>query len=213
MTTTQTPGLQATRSAGASGPSAVPRLVQRLRDLAEDRETVTLACLTREIGAQGHAPLLMVVAAFMILPIGMIPGIGGALGTIVAIIGLQMLMGRNRVWIPSFLGRREIDASRIRGATRRIRPASEWIRRHLHPRWEALSGGHVSLSLIAVILMVTGGSLLVLGAIPVAAPLIGLPVAVFAFGILGRDGMVVAAGYVLIALVVAGIWLLRSNSG
>ncbi|MGK7651307.1 exopolysaccharide biosynthesis protein [Roseovarius sp. B08] len=195
------------------GPPAVPRLMQRLHDLAQDREVVSIACLTREIGAQGHAPLLMVAAVFMILPIGMIPGIGGALGVIVAIIGLQMLLGRKGLWMPAPLGRRKINAERIRTATQQIRPAADWIRRHLHPRWEMLSNGNISLSLIAVLLIVTGASLLILGAIPVATPLIGLPVAVFAVGLLGRDGMVVAAGYILIALIIAGIWLWRSSTG
>lgn len=195
-----------------TGPAAVPRLARRIEDVARDKESVTLDRLVREIGAQGHAPLLMTVALFLILPIGMIPGIGGALGTLMAIIGLQMLLGRNGVWMPAFLGRRRISAGRIRTLARRIRPAADWIRRHLRPRWEALSGGRLSISLIAVILIVMGGSLVVLGAIPVAAPLVGIPVAFFAFGILTRDGVVVAAGYVLIAAAVAGMWMLESGT-
>jgi len=196
---------------GATGPSAVPRLVKRLRDLAKGRETVSLGDITHEIGAQGHAPLLMIVAILMILPIGMIPGVGGALGALVSIIGLQMLLGRDGVWLPRFLARRNIAAHRVATTAERILPAAEWVRRHLHPRWEAVSSGRVSLSVIAVILMLTGASLMVLGVIPIAAPLIGLPVAVYAFGILGRDGIVVTAGHVLIAAVFAGLWLMRGG--
>ena len=62
------------------GPQTVPRIVQRMQELSRDEETVSMGHLTREIGAQGHAPLLMLVAIFMILPIGMIPGIGGRSG-------------------------------------------------------------------------------------------------------------------------------------
>lgn len=91
--------------------------------------------------------------------------------------------------------------------------AAEWLRRHLHPRWEALANGRLSLSVVAVILVLMGGSLLVLGAIPVAAPLVGLPIALFAFGILAWDGAVAGAGYGLIVLTLAGLWLLRSNAG
>ena len=196
-----------------TGPSAIPRLVQRLQDIACDKNTVSVDRLTKEIGAQGHAPLLMVIAVLMMLPIGMIPGIGGALGAVVAIIGLQMLLGHEGIWLPGFLGRREVSARSIRSSAERIRPAADWIHQHLHPRWEFLSSGNASISIIAVILILTGGSLTILGAIPVAAPLIGLPVAVFAFGILGRDGVVVAAGYVLIALTFAGTWLLSSAWG
>lgn len=123
-----------------TGPTAVPQLVKRLQELADAEERVTLDQLTKEIGAQGHAPLLMVVAVLMVLPIGMIPGLGGALGAIAALIGLNMLLGRDGLWLPSFLARREIAAQRISATARRIRPAADWTSRHLHSRWESLYG-------------------------------------------------------------------------
>lgn len=177
-----------------TGPQAVPHLLHRLAEMTRGEETVTIARLTQEIGAQGHAPLLMIVAVLMVLPTGMIPGIGGTLGALAAIIGLQMLLGRNGIWLPAILGHRRISAARIRSLSESIRPAADWIRRHLHPRCEILASGTLSLSVIAVILILMGGSLLVLGAIPVVAPLVGIPIALFAFGILARDGFVVAAG-------------------
>lgn len=73
--------------------------------------------------------------------------------------------------------------------------------------------GTLSLTIIAMILLLTGGSLLVLGAIPVAAPLIGLPIGLFALGILARDGVVVAVGYGLIVITFVGIWLMRQATG
>jgi len=43
----------------------------------------------------------------------------------------------------------------------------------------------------------------------VATPLVGLPVALFGIGILARDGAVVAAGYIVTALVAGVIvWLM-----
>lgn len=194
---------------GQDGPAAIPRLVDRLEDLVEGETAITLDALARTLGAQGHAPLLLVAAVLMILPIGMIPGIGGALGVLVAIIGLQMLLGRRGVWLPHVLGRREISAARVRALAGRIKPVSQWLRRHLRIRWEVLSGGVVSVTVIACILILSGGSLLLLGAIPVAAPLMGLPVAVFAFGLLARDGAVIAIGYALVAGVMAGLVLMR----
>ena len=74
-------------------------------------------------------------------------------------------------------------------------------------------GSRLTGILVAVILILGGASLLVLGAIPVATPLIGLPVAVYAFGILARDGAVVAAGHVLVLLVAAGLVYLRTQTG
>ncbi len=190
-----------------TGPAAVRRLVDRLHDLAEGKDDVSVDHFVREIGAQGHAPLLLAVAILMVLPIGMIPGVGGALGALVAIIGLQMLLGRGGIWLPRFLGKRCIPADRVSRMTERIMPLAEWLRRHLHPRWTVLTDSPWSIGAIAVILMVSGGSLLILGAIPVAAPMMGLPVALFAFGILAKDGRLVAVGYLWIAATVAGLVL------
>ena len=193
------------------GPEAMPELVDRLYDLADGRDCVSIEMLVRTIGAQGHAPLLLIAGLFMILPIGMIPGVGGALGLLVAIIGLQMLLGRNGVSIPRFFGKREISADRIRNLAEQVRPVFEWLRRRLKIRMEYLSAGKVSLSIIAVILIITGGSLLVLGAIPVVVPMMGLPIILFAFGLFARDGAVVAAGYALILIACVVIFLLHRN--
>lgn len=196
-----------------SGPAALPKVVDGLQSAAQDAEAVTLGQLTKKIGAQGHAPLLMVLAVLMILPTGMIPGIGGALGTLIAIIGVQILLGRQGVWLPSFLARREISADTICALTRRIRPVADWLKRHMQARWNCLSESTSSRALISVILIVTGGSLIVLGAIPIAVPLLGLPLAVFALGILGRDGVVVAIGYALFASMAFIIWMLWRSLG
>ncbi|XDA99984.1 exopolysaccharide biosynthesis protein [Sulfitobacter sp. LCG007] len=180
------------------GPQAMTGIVDRLHDLADGRESIRIDELTRRIGAQGHAPLLLVAAIFLIMPIGMVPGVGGALGIVIAAAGLQMLRGQRGIWIPPFMARRELPAEKIRAAAERIRPVAAWLRRRLRIRLETLARGRVSLTIIALLLMLSGGSMLVLGAIPVAAPIVGLPIAVFAFGILARDGYVVAGGYLLL---------------
>lgn len=196
------------RAGRFEGPEALPRLVDRLHALAEDRDSISIDAITRTIGAQGHAPLLMVASVIMILPVGMVPGVGGALGALVALIGLNMLLGRDSLRLPHLLGRREISAGRLRHTAERIRPASVWMKRHLHVRMEHLARGSASLMVISLILILAGSSLLILGAVPVATPIMSLPIALFAFGILGRDGAVVAAGYVAYALVGVAIWFL-----
>lgn len=191
--------------ASGPGPDAVPELVDRLQKLGRSGEEVTVGDLVEAFGAQGHAPLLMVVALLMIVPIGMIPGIGGALGLLAAAIGVQMIAGREGVWLPGFLRRRGISSRRVCAVADRVGPVSTFLARHLQERMERLAAGRVSLSVIAVVLIVAGGSLVVLGAVPVAVPLIGLPIAVFAIGIMARDGAVVAAGYALLAVTAIGL--------
>lgn len=195
------------------GPRAIPHLFDRLKRLSEGEEVITVSRLAKTIGAQGHAPLLMVAAVFMVLPTGMIPGVGGALGVLVAIVGVQMLLGREGVWVPPFFGKRELSADDVERLAKQVKPVSLWLERHMAMRWGTLAGGNVSVSIIAVILILGGGSLLVLGAIPVATPLVGLPIAVFAFGLLARDGVIVTFGYALVALVILALLMLSGAVG
>lgn len=202
------------RNAGpTSGPQAVPHLVSRLRELAGKKREVTVGDIVDAFGAQGHAPLLMVVAFLMILPVGMIPGVGGALGLLTAAIGIQMIAGRKGVWLPGFMRRRGVSAGRIDTIARTVHPVSRTLSRFLHERLHWLASGRASLAVIAVILIVAGTSLVVLGTIPVAVPLVGIPIAVFAVGILAGDGVVVAAGYVLLAGLAAGLAATMGGNG
>lgn len=189
-----------------SGPRALPRLIDRLDRLAAQSTRVSLDDLVREIGTHGHAPLLMVVALLMILPLGMIPGVGGALGLFAALIGVQMLIGRDRVALPRFIGRRSVPSVRLRGFLARIRPTSLRMSRILKVRLEPLAVSRLAICLIGVALILAGLSLLVVGAIPMATPLLGLPIAVFSVGLLCRDGLAVIGGWVMLALAAGAIF-------
>jgi len=205
MTVSEAENEEGAAIASGSGPQALPGLIDRLRKLARTEGEVTVGDLVDAFEAQGHAPLLMIVALLMILPIGMIPGVGGALGLLAAAVGVQMIVGREGVWLPGFMRSRAVSADRIGAITDRVRPVSVFLARHLDVRMEWLAAGRASLTIIAGLLIVAGGSLVFLGAIPVLVPLIGLPIAIFAIGIMARDGAVVAAGYLLLTAIGAGV--------
>jgi hypothetical protein len=190
------------------GPNAVPRNVDRLRQLAERETDVTVGDLIGAFGASGHAPLLMIVSGLMIVPVGMIPGVGGALGLLAAAIGAQMIAGRDGVWVPRFVRRRSVSGARVTALADKVYPVSVFLARRLDARWEWLAAGRVSVVAIGVMVIVAGVSLLVVGAIPVLVPLLGLPIAVFAIGLMAQDGAVVAGGYLLLGATFVGIALL-----
>jgi hypothetical protein len=189
----------------SNGPEKLPRLVDQLRHLAATEGEITVGDLVDSFGAQGHAPLLMIVAVLMILPVGMIPGIGGALGLAVAAIGAQMILGRTGVWLPGFMRRRSISAEHVGAIADAIRPVSLWLSRHLYERLEWLAVGRWSLTVVALLMIVAGGSLVILGALPIAVPLIGLPIAIFAIGIMAADGIVMVTGYILLLVIAGGL--------
>jgi hypothetical protein len=173
-------------------------LVGLLGRLAEGRREVTVGEVADTVGAHGHGPLLLLMAGLLILPLGMIPGVGGALGLLMAMVGVQMLRGGTGVWLPGALRRRGLPAERLRAACARLRRPMRRVGRHLRPRLTVLAAHRVSLVVLATLLILGGLGLAVAGAIPILAPLVGLPLLFFALGLTAGDGRFVAAGYLMV---------------
>lgn len=76
----------------------------------------------------------------------------------------------------------------------------------LKVRLEPLAVSRPAVTLIGLALILSGLSLIIVGAIPVATPLLGLPVAIFSVGLLTRDGMAVAGGWIVLGLAVLTIF-------
>ncbi|MEQ9285239.1 MAG: exopolysaccharide biosynthesis protein, partial [Marinovum algicola] len=93
-------------NAADTGPDTVVTIVDTLDDMAADRTSIPFGDVVETIGAQGFGPLLLGLAALLVLPFGMIPGVGGAIGLIMAVIGIPIMRGRRGVWLPGFIRRR-----------------------------------------------------------------------------------------------------------
>jgi hypothetical protein len=146
--------------------------------------------------------LLMVLCALPFVAPVSVPGSSTPLGLIIAVIALQLALGR-LPWLP----RRFLDWTLPRGffaklvaVTLRIVKA---IERLLHPRWLALTatawlrGCHLMMIVLAALLL----------ALPIIFPftnmLPGWAIVLLACGLLERDGVMIALGYVVLAVTVA----------
>jgi len=191
-----------------AGPGEIDDIFDRLDRLCEARDSVEFGRIVSTLGARGYAPLLLGLSAILVLPIGMVPGVGGAVGFVMALIGLQVMRGKSGLWVPGILRTRRIPARRLQRWIESLRPLSRWLGRRLSPRLTPLAEGHASLTGISAILIVAGLSMSALGFIPIIAPLIGLPMLFFALGVVSRDGRAVLAGYLLMLppVVAAILW-------
>ncbi len=176
----------------------LPAMVEALKDMAKGRDSVTFGEVADVLGRRGHGPLLFVLSTFLILPIGWIPGVGGALGILMAVVGVEMLRGRRGIWLPGVLRNRTLPAARIGDVATRMRGPVDRIARILKPRFTRLVRNPLSILAIAGLLIVGGLSMLVIGAIPILSPLVGLPVLCFALGVTAADGRFILAGYTLV---------------
>ena len=172
----------------------------------KDDPKLYLGELVNAFGERGFGAL-MLFFGLLSVAIGIIPGTTTILGTPLILMGLQLAIRQDQLWLPRWALKRWIDRETYRAGVSRVLPRLRKMERLSKPRLEVMTS-EVSEVLI--------GIATVLLAIILVLPLWGgnlvpaLIISAFGFGLLQRDGLAILIGWIAIALiVVAGllIWL------
>lgn len=160
-------------------------------------DALRLDMLFSGLGKRSFGMLLFVSALPAFIPI---PGLGGAVsGPLAILIGMQLLVGQRRPWLPGFVARRGPHRHSLKRFRDLLAPALRWLERVVRPR-AAWILDHRLASGISGTLIILVGLLLALP-IPLTNYIFGGMLLLFAFALLERDGWLM-----LIA------WLLGSSS-
>jgi hypothetical protein len=167
-------------------------------DDAGGEDRVTIGQINDAFGDRSLAPILLVPALVTASPISGIPGMPTLTGIIVGLIVVQMLMGRNSLWLPEALAKRGVSRERMSKAVSFLRRPVSWVESLLKPRLTWLTRrpwNYVALLTCLAIALITPALEFLPFVISVAAIAIGF----FAAGLLMRDGLVMLLGYALVA--------------
>lgn len=176
----------------------IATLLEDLSALAVARDKVGLGEIVDTLGARGFGPLLVVLAAFLILPVGMVPGMPGIVGLFLILIGSRMAVGSTQLWLPARLRRVNLPGRLLVASVARAQPAVLWMRPLVAPRLPFLVDSHLMLRVIAIILMATGAVNILIGFVPGLPFLMSLHVLVLGIGLSSRDGVLGLIGYLLV---------------
>ncbi len=189
-----------------TGPLAAPeapppaRTSEILRDLAYGAgERVTFREILVELRhrAFGFAMLVFALPACLPMP----PGIPTICGVALAIVALNLITVRQRLWLPSAVADKSIARSDLRRVVDRALPYLQRLERVCKPRL-SLATEPIGKVLIGLIVLVLGFVMILpipfIGNIPP-----GLAAAVIALGVTERDGLLVAVGLFAAALAIA----------
>ncbi len=183
------------------GRSMAATLKKLLRGQRKDR--LKLGDLMDEIEADdGPGPVLFVLTLPILLP--MPPGVSMLLALPLLIVAPQIIVGRRELWIPQTLAKRTMEREKLAKLVRRILPPLTRVERLVRPRLQLLTG-RVGASLVGVAATVIAVVLVL--PLPAANLVPSLALTLFALGLSRRDGLFVLAGYGLMALAAAVIWL------
>lgn len=165
---------------------------------------ITLEELVDAFAERGFGALLLLLGLVSAV-IGAVPGTTTVLGLPILLIAVQLVIRRDQLWLPRRLLQSGIDRARYRTAVGKLMKPLRQIERLSSPRLsimttdasEMLIGVACVLLCCVLILPIWGGNL---------AP--SLAIAVFGFGLMQRDGVVILIGWAVVALSIAVLaWL------
>lgn len=178
-----------------------------LADMTESwsRDRITLGDFVEVLGDRGYGLLMLTLALPNVVPI-YIPGLSAVTGLPLAAVALQMALGRPRPWLPGFLLRRSVAHSDFQRVVIRILPWLARVERVLRPRLQQFARGPVERPIGFVCMLL---ALLLPLPIPLTNIPLSFPVALFALGVLERDGR---ATLVAAAAAIAAVGFMLSLS-
>jgi hypothetical protein len=152
-----------------------------LADQRDDRVSVEALLAPLQRRAFGFLLLLLAIPNFIPVPLG----IGGPMGVLTALLGVQMSLGMERPWLPRWLRRRTLSRAALTRFLGRIAPITRRLERLCKPRLERLTVR--PLTIASGLIMILLGVMLALP-IPFTNYVFGVLLLAFAFALIERDG-------------------------
>lgn len=175
--------------------------------LGNPDEVLRLGFVFAGLGKRSFGMLLFVSTLPAFIPI---PGVGGAIsGPLVVLIGLQLLVGLRKPWLPKFIATRGPHRHLMVKFRDRISPWLAKLERLVHPRADALLD-HRLASALSGLMLVLLGVLLALP-IPFTNYVFGGLLLLFALALLERDGGLMAVAWIAGAISIGVFGVLSGN--
>lgn len=171
-------------------PTNLEQLLDTLGDApAEDGDSVSVDDIVGAVGRRSFGPLLLVTGLLAASPVSTIPGMPTTLGVLVALIAVQMLLRRERFWLPGWVVKRKISREKFCKGLGWMRKPAHFIDRFLKPRLEVVTnqGGLFAIALLCSLIGVAMPSL---EFVPLSTHIAGLALTAFGLSLIARDGLV-----------------------
>ncbi|WP_238366009.1 exopolysaccharide biosynthesis protein [Mesobacterium pallidum] len=189
----------------AADPTSLKDLLERVRSASEGERT-GLREIIQHVGERSFAPALLVPALLLVSPLSGIPGTPTIGAAIILMISLQWLAGRDHLWLPDVLMRREIASKHMQKALDWLDRPARFVDRHSGKRLRALVHGPSRyLSILVICLIVITWPFLEL--LPMVTSTGAFAVSLLTIGLMLRDGVYVVAGYAFIGVLGGVIYM------
>lgn len=187
-----------------NGTHALSDVLDQIAASAQD-DSVTVEDLVGALGQHSFAALILIFTLISTSPASAIPGLTATVGLIVVILVSQMLLGRDCVWLPGYIRRRKLPSEKLAGGIDWMRKPVGFVEQFLKPRLGAVL--HRPFSYVPMILVLALALFMpVMEIVPTSGSIASAVIALFAAGLLTRDGVLVLISMLLLLTVPAAVW-------
>lgn len=190
-------------------PESIEDVLDCVEEAGGDAERVSVSDIVERIGDGAFAPLMLVPALVIISPASAILGLSSFCGMIIALIALQMVLGRQTLWLPRFILDRTVPNARLDKAVGWLGGPARFIDGLTRKRLTRLVEPPFT-RLWAALCMLLALVIPVFELVPMSATIIASAIALFGLAMLARDGLFVVLG---LAMLGSAFWLLWSVAG
>lgn len=170
---------------------------------AKDDPKLYLGELVNAFGERAFGAMLLFFGLLNVA-VGALPGTTTVLGAPMLLMGVQLLTRRDQLWMPRWLLSRAIERATYRTAVGRLLKPLRWVERLAKPRLSVMTSeasemliGAACVVLAAILMLpIPGGNL---------AP--SLIMALFGFGLLQRDGLMILVAWLGVGGLATFVWL------
>lgn len=168
-------------------------------------EDIAIEEVIEKLGHKSFASLMLVFSLISTSPASAIPGITTVVAALVFILVVQMIVGRECVWLPRFITRRRMSTAKLCVGINWLRKPVGFIERYLNARLTFLFH-RPWLWLPLVLILCLTLFMPFMEIVPTSGSFASAVIALFAAGLLTRDGALAVASLILILAVPLAAW-------
>lgn len=179
-------------------PDSLAQSLEQILHTSES-EGPSVGHIIQEIGEKGFGLIFLILSLPSALPVPA-PGYSTPFGIMIALLALQMLIGRKQIWLPQRLRSVRLKPSLARSMLGAINRFLHYVERFIRPRqrWIRSRLGQSSLALVIIIM----AALMILP-IPLTNTLPAMVIFLIGVGLCEEDGLLTIAAFAIGILAIA----------
>ena len=178
----------------ADTPKNVCGILERLTEIGDKNDRASIGDIVEAFGSRSYGPVLLVPALIGISPVGGIPGVPTFLAITLLLIAVQLVFGKDHLWLPGLLENRSVEGEKLANAAEDMEKVGAWLDKIFHGRLEVFTGptaARIGAAVIALLCLAVPP----LELLPFAVVLPMAVIAAFGIALTVRDGLLMLAAF------------------